>query len=168
LRKIISILLLSIIFLSELGYYFCYTLQQYQVKREVKRELLNNVASFLLEKIELEKNIQSIEWEEEGKEFYLAGQLYDVHKTIVENGKTILYCLNDVKEEELIKQMNNAAQPGNHKDKSLLKLTLSYCIVETPLKISAPLSSAICTAFFYFDETALPANKEINVPPPRT
>lgn len=141
-------------------------MQQYQVKKEVKKELLNKFESSLLEKIELEKNIQSIEWKEEGKEFYLAGQLFDVHKTVIENGKTILYCLNDKKEEELVKRMSNAAHSNKHKDKSLLKLIFNSCIIETPLKISTP-SSDICTAFFYFDETALPADKEINVPPPR-
>ena len=164
LRKVISILFLVIIFSSEIGYYFFYTLQQYQLKSQARKELLSNVSLFMLEKIDLEKNIRSIEWEEEGKEFYLKGQFYDVKKTVTENGKTILYCINDEKEEQLVKKLGKASDPD--KNKSTLKVSPVYWPAETTINIFTPFK-ILNQAYFTLNETALPALTEIVLPPPR-
>ena len=161
-------MLLCVIFCSELGYYFYYNLQQIQIKRQVKKELLSSLPESSFVKIELDKNIQLIEWEEEGKEFYLDGQLYDVQKKVIQNGKTILYCLNDIKEQQLLKEMANATKPGcdKQKSKTALKITLDYCLIVTIDNNLVPLKE-LQPSFFYFNETALAAAKEITVPPPR-
>ena len=119
--------------------------------------------------IELDKNSHRIKWEEEGKEFYLDGQLYDVQKKVIKKGKTILYCLNDIKEEQLLKEMSNAAHPGSDKqqNKFSFKIASDYCLIENTEKISTP-SKELPQYFFHFNETDLPAAKEIIVPPPRS
>jgi len=134
----------------------------------METELLASLPTAELAIIELDKNSQSIEWEEKDKEFYLDGKLYDVQKKVIENGKTFLYCLNDVKEEQLLKEMGNVAQPGSDKQKNKLSLKVitDYCLAETAEKILVP-TKALHHSFFYFDETALAATIEINVPPPR-
>ena len=165
-RKIITILLLFIIFCSELGYYFFYILQQYQIKHQVKKELLALIPAASLEIIDLDKNIHLIKWEDDGKEFYLNGELYDIQKKVIENGKTLLYCLNDVQEEQLLKDFNKAAQRNNHTNKSIIKLTVDYYLTDTPPKISAP-STCLRQYFVYFNEGGLSATKEITVPPPK-
>lgn len=168
LRKVITILILSVIFFSELGYYFFYTLQQCQLKQQMNKEWLAAIPLASLQKIELDKNIHLIEWEEEGKEFYLDEQLYDVQKIVIENGKTILYCLNDKKEEQLLKDMANATEHNNNKQKNNLSLKIfpDYCLTELAEKISIPTADHH-QSFFYFNETALSTVKEITVPPPR-
>lgn len=164
LRKVISILFLVIIFCSEIGYYFFYTLQQYQVKSQARKELLSNIDLSLLEKIDLEKNILSIEWEEEGKEFYLEGQLYDVKKTVIENSKTILYCINDKKEEQIVKKLGNASYPN--KNKFTLKVSPIYWLTESIINISAPFK-ILNQSYLALSETAVPLVTEIILPPPR-
>jgi len=161
--------LLTVIFCSELGYYFFYSLQYIQLKQQVEKELMANLPVDKLVIIELDKNIHRINWEEAGREFYLDGQLYDVQKKVIKKGKTILYCLNDIKEEQLLKEMGNAAHHGNDKqqNKFSFKIANDYCLIENTEKISAP-SKELPQYFFHFNETDLPAAKEIIVPPPRS
>lgn len=170
-RKAATILLFFIIFCSESGYYFFYSFQQYQLKQQAKKEFLSSIPAASFEMIEQEKNAHLIQWEEDEKEFYLNGQLYDVKKTVKTNGKTILYCLNDIKEELLIKEMSNAAQQGDNKSTGKknnhpLKFQLNDFLVDSTEILSIP-SSCLQQFFFRFNETVFATGKEIIVPPPR-
>jgi len=170
LRKAFVILVLTAIFFNEVGYLFYYSYQQYQVKAAVKKELLS-VQDNCLDVIELNQNKQSIMWEEEGREFRLNNEMYDVKKTVIKNGKTYLYCLSDKKEEALLKKAGAAAhqnnsKPGNNKNKHILKLQANDYLLTGNL-ISFYSSQQPLQQFFIFNEQALSNPGDIVVPPPR-
>jgi hypothetical protein len=108
LKKILPITLLLLLLFSQVGYYIFFTLQQYKIKESVKRQLLTTIPETSLDIIDADINKNDIEWEEAGKEFCLHGQLYDVAAIKVINGKTLIYCLNDKKEEQLLKGLSKA------------------------------------------------------------
>jgi hypothetical protein len=77
------------------GYRFIYLIQQHLIKEQAEQQLLSTISDDQFEQINADDNLKNIVWEEEGKEFFLNGQMYDVAKKEIVNGKTILYCLND-------------------------------------------------------------------------
>lgn len=107
---------LLLLFLSQGGYHLFYTIRQYEIEEEMKHRLLSSVPERLLEVVDEATNKHNIEWEEEGREFYLHGQLYDVAYIKVVNGRTLIYCLNDVKEEKLLSDL--AKITGNQADQN--------------------------------------------------
>ena len=142
LKKAITIFILSLLFFSQVGYRFIYLIQQHQLKEEAEEQLLSSLHNDQLELINETANQQDIEWEEKDKEFYLHGQLYDVAKKEIVNGKTILYCLNDKKEEQLLNDLAktikaNADNNSANKDgKQTIKLQLSDFTILTTNSLS--------------------------------
>jgi hypothetical protein len=133
------------------------------------KELLASIPERRFIQIDLDKNVSLIQWEEKGEEFYLLGELYDVKKTVVLNGKTILYCVNDVKEEQLLQEMGNAAQQGNdksHKSKFNLKFQIKDYLLTLTRYFSVSFVDLNRT-FSIFEEICLNESPEILTPPPR-
>lgn len=70
----------------------------------------------MLDVIDADINKNNIDWEDEGREFYLHGRLYDVAYTRTVNGRTFIYCLNDTKEEKLLANLVKIS--GNQVDQN--------------------------------------------------
>jgi hypothetical protein len=100
---------LCIFFYSQLGYFLAFKTVQYHWKKEMRRQILAATPDDALVAIPLAARIRSIEWEEPGREFSLQGQMYDVVRTKTINGQTVLLCVNDKKEAQLVEQMNKAS-----------------------------------------------------------
>jgi len=157
------------IFISQVGYYFIYAYEQHLIKEQVKEEFLAGIPESSLELIVQEKYGNRIEWEEDGKEFYLDGNLYDVAKIKQVNGQTFLYCMNDKKENELIKKFSKTVK-GNHgngkSEKQTIKNQLSaYLVYKTEIE-----SLSIFMPSQQFSNPAISfksSYKEIVAPPPR-
>ena len=168
-KKLITISFLLLLFFSQLGYHFIYTIQQEEAKEEAKEKLLALLPDAALKMIDA--NEHEIKWEEEGKEFYLYGQLYDVAKVKIINGKKILYCLNDKKEEQVLKDLSNSVQSGtdqntnNKPGQHLVKFQLADFILFTE-KITTVYQPARQK---HVDGTAaiVYTIKEVNTPPPK-
>ena len=170
-KKSINISFLLLLFFSQIGYYFFYMFQQHQIKEAVKHELLAKLPESSLEIIDAKTYRNDIEWEAENKEFYLHGQMYDVAFIKVIKGKTLIYCLNDSKEDELLKSLANAVNSGNEQNSSnkdghhIIKFQLSDFIILTQhsLTINEPVVSVK-----YIDQSvALITNvTETFTPPP--
>jgi hypothetical protein len=168
-KKIIAILFLASLFVSQAGYHFIYMIQQHYVKEEVKERVLAGVPDSYLEIIEQNNSIQ---WLEKAKEFYLNGELYDVVKIKKLKNKVLLYCLNDNKEEKVLKDFEKAIKSGinntdngksnKHTIKLPIKLYTDHSIQLLSLAIhvvsqnSSSLTPAIISSF-----------KKVTVPPPR-
>lgn len=141
-RKIVTISLLIVLFLSQVGYYFFYSLKRLDVQSERKEELKAGVPLNSFTTIILEENSAGIKWEEKGEEFYLDGILYDVAAINKTPGKTYLYCLTDKNELQLLKNMAKAVKSGNDtqdndKDsKHTIKFQFSDYILSDPEKLS--------------------------------
>jgi hypothetical protein len=97
-----------VLFTSQVGYYFIYTIQQIRLKEEAKEQMLVAIPDSLLEIIVLEDHFDAIAWQEIGKEFSLNKELYDIARIRKVNGKTLLYCLKDDKEKALLEDMAKA------------------------------------------------------------
>lgn len=167
-KKLTIISFLLLLFFVQIGYHLFFIIQQYRIKEAVKHELLSELPESKLEKIDVAVFINEIEWEEENREFYLNGQMYDVAYIKIVNGKKIIYCLNDKREDEFLQSLNKIVQSENNKSRSdknhVIKFHLPDFIVQDHY-VQAGIS---------IKPYALPAYKiiipdnitEINTPPP--
>jgi hypothetical protein len=166
LKKITIISFLVLVFLSQAGYYFIYSIQQYYIREEVKEQILAGLPEHYLQAIE---QTAGIHWEEEGKELYFNGDLYDVVKTKKENGKTILYCFNDKKEGQLLKEIEQQFKEGSASGKPgkrVVRFELhDYTLHQLP-EMKLPCYS-IEQKYFILSSSMVTAFQRINVPPPR-
>jgi len=91
-------------FFNQIGYQALYLVQQLIVQEEQKELAFSMLPDSFLEKI---RDNDQIKWEEEGKEFYMNGNMYDVVKTRVIHGEKIFFVVNDKRESELLKKFSN-------------------------------------------------------------
>ena len=92
-----------VILVSQYGHYCFYALEEMQLRREFNNRVVSNLPLSSLEKIE-ESNRMT--WKEDGKEFFLDGELFDIVKTEKVGAKTFYYVLNDKAEKELVTEFN--------------------------------------------------------------
>jgi len=167
LKKALASSLLLILFTSQVGYYFIYTIHQHIIKEEVEKELLAHIPESSLEVIINEQVADKIVWEEENKEFSLDGILYDISRVEKKEGKTFLYCINDKKEKRLLDDLAKAVnkdhnnKQGTNNIKSLLLDLVCMSDEEEPKTFSVP------SAYSSFNITPVSSFEEINCPPPK-
>jgi uncharacterized protein (UPF0333 family) len=172
LRKLLIILTLILLFMSQAGYYFFYGYQQESVKKEMKAQIKALHTDNDYEIIIAEENAKDIVWLEDDEEFCLKGILYDVAKIKKQDGKTYLYCLNDKKEQQLVRGMAKVVNSGkdnatNGKDgKHTLKFQLVDYNICTIDNASYP---ALFSGREYFvaDDAICTSYKLVDSPPPR-
>jgi len=167
LKKALAASLLLILFTSQVGYYFIYTIHQHIIKEEVERELLAQIPESSLEVIIAEQVADKIEWTEKNKEFSLDGVLYDVARIEKKEGETFLYCINDKKEKQLLDDLakavnkNHDNKQGRNNIKSLLLDLVCMSDEEEIRSFSVP------SAYSSFNVTLVSSFEEINSPPPK-
>jgi hypothetical protein len=170
LKKIIAISLLLIVSFSQLGYYVIYRIQQHLIEEEIEAIIFASTPETSFEVFDLAQNSNNIRWKKEGKEFMLHGEMYDVAKIKKVQGKTLLYCLNDKKEKQLLRHFEKAmkhdsgsSKPGKNSIKFQIsdftnidteKTTVSFVNIEKII----PFSITILHCQF----------KEITAPPPKS
>lgn len=103
-----------VVFLNHAGYYLLSFLQQMELKREAREEVIRSLP---LSQLDCIVSNPDIRWEEEGREFYYKGHMYDVASIREENGRTVIYCLKDGKETDWLKRMAEIHSEGRRKDK---------------------------------------------------
>ena len=166
-KKALAASLLLILFTSQVGYYFIYTIHQHIIKEEVERELLAQIPESSLEVIIAEQVADKIEWTEKNKEFSLDGVLYDVARIEKKEGETFLYCINDKKEKQLLDDLakavnkNHDNKQGRNNIKSLLLDLVCMSDEEEIRSFSVP------SAYSSFNVTLVSSFEEINSPPPK-
>jgi hypothetical protein len=167
LKKPVAATLLFLLFTAQAGYYFIYTIHQYIIKEEIEKQLLADIPDSSLELIIAEQFAGKMEWKEKGKEFSLNGVMYDIVRIKKSGGKTLLYCINDKKEKQLIEDLVKAVS-GNHnskQDRSNVKSPLSdffFMNHEEGLNIVSEPS-----AYTSLIEKVISSFEEINIPPPK-
>ena len=77
-----------------------YSIKEKIIKKEQKEKMIGLLPDSVLERI---TDNNQIIWEDEGKEFYMNDNLYDVAKIKIINGKKIYFVINDKKETSLLK-----------------------------------------------------------------
>jgi hypothetical protein len=102
-KKLFSILLVFVFFYSIVGFYLNFAVEQCRIKEEVKENIIHNLPDKYLTIIKVSsKDQEKIAWTEEGNEFRFEGNLYDVVKIRHENGTTYYSCFCDLKENQLL------------------------------------------------------------------
>lgn len=165
-RKLISILLLLLIFISHIGYYLLYSFQQYQIKQTVKEHLLTNLPDSSLEQIVAEEN-NTFRWEEDGREFYQDGNLYDVVRKVNNGHKTILFCINDKMEKEWLLHWAKAVKAGNSKGEKQSPTNHTIDLITDAVTPAIPNNLVLPQQYFNIESSIVAFNKKVNAPPPR-
>ena len=165
-KKTATILLLLLVFFAHLGYYFICVYQQYCIRQEVKRELHSTIPETELQIIIAEAN--HIVWEEEGEEFLLNGEMFDVVYKEVKNGKTYLHCLNDKKEQQLLDHLVKMIKHNTRKNRASKVLKYQVPDFEAFRADAAPSGFFLLTVHHTNFTSALHSSvREILTPPPR-
>ncbi len=101
-KKVISTFLFVIFLFNMAGYFIVFKSVQYQIKKEIKAEIKKKINPNELTTIVIDKKqVNKIDWLEEGKEMHYKGKLYDVVRR-TENAISITYyCINDDQEKLL-------------------------------------------------------------------
>ena len=166
-KKALASSLLLILFTSQVGYYFIYTIHQHILKEEMERELLAHIPDSSLEVIIAEHVADKIVWEEKNKEFSLDGILYDVARIEKKEGKTFLYCINDKKEKQLLDNLVKAVNK-NHDNKqgrnNIKSLVLDLVCMSDDEQIR---SFFVPSAYSFFNVSLVSSFEEIHSPPPK-
>ena len=166
LKQLAVIGLLIIILYSQSGYFFVYCCSRYQLKAEMKERMKRQLPDSLLDTISLADNQSSIRWEEEGREFSLHDQMYDVVRTTYRGGKTYLICLADEKEEQLVRQMCEASGPhneGKNSNPGMIKIADDFTLPHNTLFIP---SYTIIPRIYSTYVTRLPQRAMAIIAPP--
>lgn len=138
----------------------------------MKAQLFANLPESSLESIVLENNEAHIIWKDDGKEFYLNGELYDLVKTKDLNGKTILYSINDGKEKQILNEFAKTLRSqnddgiGNKSGKHSIKFQVSEFtgFAEQPESI---IHSTTISQFISYKVSLISSLLEITSPPPK-
>jgi hypothetical protein len=174
-KKILSLLLLSAIFLSTIGYHFIFQAQQHQLKEQMKEALRKNADPLKVVEIRIslsDKNsIAELKWEDES-EFILKGEMYDVIEKKKEGNELIIRCVKDKKETHLVNEytrINKEDQndpTSKNKSSILLKLIGSVFLkTEWPV-IPNPFITGKKESLIHKD-TICSVDKDIFIPPPQ-
>lgn len=172
-RNTIVISLLILFTTSQAGYYCVYSFQQSQIKKEVKEHLKKLLPEPALQVIVAEDFTNAIKWKEEGKEFILNGELFDVAKTKRVNGKTFLYCLNDKNEEKLLHEFAKAIKSAtdnngtNKNSKGSYKFQLSDYYFFNNTEKMPPVNFNTSNKYLFFISCLAASVNEVNTPPPK-
>jgi hypothetical protein len=158
---------------GQCGYYSFCAFQIYVAKESAKEQLLRQLPDHFLTRIEVSSNISSIHWEEEGKEFSLDGEMYDVVRTTVEKGKLYLLCFSDTKEDQLMETLqkvikaNADSSPNTGKHHLAGKTLLADWVLGIHEEVIVAESIAVTTSF-HFDQSQALLNSfiKVNFPPP--
>ncbi|WP_339787225.1 MAG: hypothetical protein ACMVP2_05630 [Imperialibacter sp.] len=101
-RNCAYVFLFSFLF-NYFGICTIFEVQQFIIRREVKEQIEAGVPDDKLHKLSFAVDqIPNLEWEEEGREFRFKGQMYDIVRREVVADSVYYFCINDVKETNLV------------------------------------------------------------------
>ena len=94
--------------LNSSGAWLVLKLMQWQAKETMMNIIRHNTSSYELNIFYIEDD-KSIRWEDEDHEFSYQGHMYDVVASRLENGKRVLFCMNDSREERICAAIDRLA-----------------------------------------------------------
>ncbi|NOX16822.1 MAG: hypothetical protein GXO87_00870 [Chlorobi bacterium] len=119
-RKYASIILLFIFMFVSGGYQIYFKYLQYDIRQEIKREIRTGLNEMDLTLVVVSsENENKINWIKKNKEFRYKGLMYDVVRIKTKDNKKYYYCINDIKEKNLIA---NYVRHNKRRNKALLRL----------------------------------------------
>jgi len=156
-----------------MGYYIAFRVRQLELKSEVVLYLKSHQNDAHLTHLEFPAqngkiNHDKFEWVEE-TEFKFAGSMYDVIEMKVEKNKVVLTCLEDQRENDLLKtfaQIQKRQNRGKGNSATALQfLSMVYYSPEADVIPSFNYESL--TTFYSYQSPIFNRSGEILTPPPR-
>ena len=156
-----------------MGYYIAFRVRQQELKSEVRVYLKSHKHDSHLTHLEFPAQNGKIihdkfEWEE-GDEFSFAGSMYDVIEMKVEKDKVVFTCLEDKRENDLLKsfeQIQKRQNRGKSRSATALQfLSVVYYSPETDVIPSFDYDSL--TSYYPYQSPIFDRSGEILTPPPR-
>jgi hypothetical protein len=145
-KKILSIVLVFVLFYSIIGFYLNFEIEQFRIKEEVKEKIINNLPENELTLIKISsRDNEKIIWMEEGREFKYQGNMFDVVRIKKGTDTTYYYCFSDVNESKLLanldklvkEQTDNSQSRTNQKKQEINyffhEILFTQCLTETPV-----------------------------------
>ena len=167
-RKILAASLIVILFVNLFGYFISFTAERMKIHEEVKQMMLQaklkDAAQFVFTNAEYEK----LSKYENGKEFSLKGELYDVVSKKMCNGKIILTAVYDHSESDLFHEFvsffKNETSSEKNKQQQISSFTLFEFIAATSIwKCFATVTSMSLPSY---SSALLAFVSSIQLPPP--
>ncbi len=166
-KKIFAIFFLLFFSLAQTGHYVMYYIQRWEIKNKVKEAIVAGMPNRYLEIVEYN---DSIEWLEEGEEFKLKDNFYDVVSIKNKGTKKYLYCFNDKNEEQLVSNFAEAIKLSNDNEKGKTEKHI-FRFYLTDQDIFYYISSVLIKHFalynYFNHEVVLVTQcREVIIPPP--
>jgi hypothetical protein len=163
--KSTSLLLIIILLFNVFGYNVYFNVLQNSIRREISFRIKSGIQESELIIIELTTQIeQEITWIKPEKEFTHGGNLYDVVRVTHNNGKTFFHCINDTKENRLIREYAKNANSSQKARKIMNSINLIYfCDQGSDLYLRETSNHEYYTKAFHLTSK----NREISDPPPK-
>lgn len=164
-KKPIAFLLLIIISFNIFGYYFCFHIIQSGIRREMQARIREGIDESELAIIAvLPGHEAAIKWIKPGKEFTYHGNLYDVVKLEIRNGKKIYHCINDTREEKLISAFSGRAEANQKARKIINSLSSNYF---AQIVSFFHFQKSVSRVFYDLYSNFIPNIREVSDPPPK-
>ncbi len=172
-KKLTAISILTLIILSQWGYYCFYSFQLYEVKKEAKLEVLKTIPEKFLKVVDVAEHGDAIKWEDNNTEFKLDGKMYDVVRFKKEQGKIFVVCISDEKEDAVLSSLtaeikknitdNNTSNSG----KTTIKLSFKdWAFEEKSIEPMLKVIPEMEKRHIDFSERAIEGYTNIVLPPP--
>ena len=127
-KKVLSVILILLLLLSINFDTLWFCAMQFSIKKSVKIEIKKGIKESELSVITISlKDNHRLRWIKPDREFRYQGEMYDVVKVKVKNGKKYIYCLNDIKEKQLI---NNFIKKNKSDKKARRNIKRSNLIIK--------------------------------------
>ena len=175
-KKCINILLAVFLFLNSGGfiiiYYRVHSSVRDEVFRKIKKETFSaaEISCFKIKREKLYKNTGDIYWCDEN-EFEYRGRLFDIININYENDSAVLYAINDLDEEKIIKSFNGQLNELAGGDLKLpgIKTSMQNLVLQGLVNKAFKLQLAISEQIFFgsYDNYFIKSYHEIPVPPPK-
>lgn len=147
------------------GYYLWFSYVKNNIQKEIRREIRQGLSEKDLTLISMPVNDESgICWIKPGKEFTFNGKMYDVVKITINNNRKFYYCIDDVKEKNLIAGFSKIPE-SNQKARKLLA-SFHYVYVIQPESFFHIIETANLNYYMKSFDTASTV-KEVTIPPPK-
>ena len=124
-KRIVNIICICAVVFSTIGINIIFPVQQYLIKKEIKRKIKNSLTANELTLITVDSsNEKEVDWED-GKEFHYRGNMFDVvKKKENQNGSVSYFCINDTQEKELFVNIHTLVKDKSEKENTLIKNTI--------------------------------------------
>ena len=157
----------------QFGYYGQFIVQRWRVQKAAREAWLASLPDSAFVRLSLASINASGKWQEEGKECWYAGHLYDVIRQRTTGDATWLFCLDDDREERLIDESVHVTKANQdlpvkrNAQPHLNRLSTGDLLCKTTTWDISPLPS--CESPYYpgEDDRLAARPSDIVIPPPK-